>query len=996
MSVATVSRGISLVFALASAQRRVAFPSSSSRFRGRRQHSHRSGPRFSVTREGSEVRDDAAFVGRATELAVLSDAYVSARSGRARVAAVEGAAGMGKSALLRRFLAVTAIPTVLSASGEEAETELPFGVIAQLRTAALAACGQPAAGSQASRQATKLVRWPAPSPADDPLEVGATLLDVLGDLQAGGTVAIAVDDLHWADRQSVQALLFATRRLAFDHVIVLVAYRQEEAAVLGDGWRRLLDAGHAQRIRLTGLSQAEVASLSRLHGLALDPGAARRLTSHTGGSPLHALALLREVDPAVLAADGGPLPAPRSMAGVVRAELERCPDDAVRLVAAAAVLGERARLADAAAVAGLTAPPGRPLSEACAAGLLAEGPAAAEVSFPHTLIRAAVLSAVGPERRNELHRRAAAVLTGDAAMMHRVAASTETDDALAEDLMRMADGRSGVGDLAGAGRHRLQAARLSPPGPLRNARTLTALEDMLDAGDLAKALTARDELLTLPVSARRSALVGDIALWQGRFGEAEAALSDAWKRLDSETDSGTRDGRLFVVLAIQLAFLMLLMLRYDEAVHWAETALLVGGDHDLIAGAAAEILCAAGRGDRARTVLADLGPAELVPPERLNRLSTRGILRMHSDDLVGARADLSCVLARAEAGEAHRSPGRVAGRLGEACYRAGDLDEAVVYSELACAIADEVGRGWDFAYLHGIAALPRAARGEFTQARAHFQEALAWARSSGSRTSIQFAALAAAGLAAAGCHEPDILHVAAQHPVCAEPGLQPVGPAAADALLSLGRIDDAEALLTDYEERAAHHCRKSALAETARARGRLESARGRMEAAFAAFKTGLQHIDGLGQPLAEARLRLDYAEALLTAGLAGPARSHYATAVGLLEPMRARPYLDRALAGLAQARGKSRTPASTAAHPAAALSPQERTVANLVAEGLTNREIARRLTLSVKTIEYHLSNVYDKLGMRSRAALAVRIASLRGDSHGSGAERRPGPSTNSP
>jgi hypothetical protein len=658
------------------------------------------------------VSDDAAFVGRVSELGALNAALVPARSGSARVAAVEGAAGMGKSALLRRFLTAAAMPTVLSASGEETETELPFGVIAQLRAAAIAASVHPAAGLRTARQ----VRWPAPSPADDRLEAGARLLDALGDLQASGPVAVVVDDLHWADTQSVQALLFATRRLAFDDVIVLVAYRQDEAAQLGEGWRRLLDANHAVRIRLAGLDPVEIAHLSRLHGISLSAQAARRLTSHTGGSPLHTLALLREVDPALLAAEDGPLPAPRSTAGVVGAELDRCPDDVARLVAATAVLGERAQLTDAVAVAGLTGPHATPLARACAAGLLTEGPAAAEVSFPHALIRTAVMSAIGPERRNELHRRAAAVLTDAAAIAHRVAASTGTDDDLADDLMRMADHRSGAGDLASAGRYRLQAARLSTPGQLRDARTLIALEDLLDAGDLAKALTARDELAELPASARRSAIVGDIAIWHGRFGEAEAALSDAWKRLDNETGAGTRDGRLFVVIAVQLAFLMLLMLRFDEAVQWAETALLVGGSNDLIAGAAAEILSAAGQSNRARTVLADLGPAELVPPGGLSRLSARGVLRMYNDDLTGARGDLSCVLARADAGETHRLPGRVAGRLGEACYRAGELDEAIVYSELACAIADEVGRGWDFAYMHGIAALPRAARGEFRSA----------------------------------------------------------------------------------------------------------------------------------------------------------------------------------------------------------------------------------------------------------------------------------------
>ena len=284
--------------------------------------------------------------------------------------------------------------------------------------------------------------------------------------------------------------------------------------------------------------------------------------------------------------------------------------------------------------------------------------------------------------------------------------------------------------------------------------------------------------------------------------------------------------------------------------------------------------------------------------------------------------------------------------------------------------------------MHGIAALPRAARGEFPEARAHFQEALTWARASGAGTAIQFAALAAAALAAAGCGEPGILEVAAQHPVWAEPGVQPIGPAAADALLSLGRLDDAEATLAHYEERAAQYGRKSALAQTGRTRGRLESARGRTGAAFDAFDAGLLHIGGLGLPLEEARLRLDYADALLAAGQTASARAHYSAAAGLLEPMRAMPYLERALAGVSKARGKRPRPAS-AARPAAAplgtLSPQERTVANLVAQGLSNRDIATRLTLSVKTIEYHLSNAYDKLGIRSRAALAARIAGLRCD-----------------
>ena len=200
--------------------------------------------------------------------------------------------------------------------------------------------------------------------------------------------------------------------------------------------------------------------------------------------------------------------------------------------------------------------------------------------------------------------------------------------------------------------------------------------------------------------------------------------------------------------------------------------------------------------------------------------------------------------------------------------------------------------------MHGIAALPRAAQGEFPEAGATSQEAPAWARTSGSRTAIQFAALAAAALAAAGCHEPGILQVAAQHPVWAEPGVQPIGPGAADALLSLGRLDDAEApwrIARNEPLSTAGNLRSRRPGEPEDAWS-LRAAR----AAFAAFEAGLRHTSGLGLPLEEARLRLDYADALLAAGQAASARAHYSAAAGLLEPMRAMPCLERALAGVAK------------------------------------------------------------------------------------------------
>jgi predicted ATPase len=147
------------------------------------------------------------FVGRAAELGRIAEVIARVREGEPWLVAIEGDPGVGKTALARHALAAADGLKVLSARAAQAETDLDFGIVDQLLRAA---GGAGPAGSRAG--------------ASTSFSVGARLLEVVGEQQAVA-LAIVIDDLQWADRKSVEALMFMLRRLSVDPVIAIVTYR---------------------------------------------------------------------------------------------------------------------------------------------------------------------------------------------------------------------------------------------------------------------------------------------------------------------------------------------------------------------------------------------------------------------------------------------------------------------------------------------------------------------------------------------------------------------------------------------------------------------------------------------------------------------------------------------------------------------------------------------------------------------------------------------------
>jgi DNA-binding CsgD family transcriptional regulator len=203
-----------------------------------------------------------------------------------------------------------------------------------------------------------------------------------------------------------------------------------------------------------------------------------------------------------------------------------------------------------------------------------------------------------------------------------------------------------------------------------------------------------------------------------------------------------------------------------------------------------------------------------------------------------------------------------------------------------------------------------------------------------------------------------------------EPGFWPWQDLYGDALVSAGRLADAEAFLAPHEELAAARGRGSMIAGLARVRGRLEAAHGRLPAAEAAFRRALVELEPLALPFQHALVELAYGQVLRRAGQRRAAAERLSGARERLVALRARPYLERcerelAASGLAPAKRSTFDPSR--------LTAQELAVARLVAVGMSNRQVASELFVSIKTVQFHLTHIYAKLGVGSRAELAAQF-----------------------
>ena len=354
--------------------------------------------------------------------------------------------------------------------------------------------------------------------------------------------------------------------------------------------------------------------------------------------------------------------------------------------------------------------------------------------------------------------------------------------------------------------------------------------------------------------------------------------------------------------------------------------------------------------------------------------SARGVLRLVEDDLDGARADLAAVGNRAYELGILNIAAFALGYLARAEYLAGAWDDAVGHAERAVAVNDEADWGFTWSTVVGIAVLVPAARGEWAAAEAALEGA-AGRYPGGYERSVVAIAMSRARLAEARGDAAGM--VAALEPVRSfpirdgvdEPGFWAWQDLYAEGLVGVGRCEEADELLRAHEERAAQRGRASSVARLARARGRVEAALGRPERAAKAFEQALDAAGRVALPFERAKVELAAGGFLRRVGQRRRAVELLTAALATFERLGARPYAERCRTELA---GSGLQPAPRGGR-GSVLTSQELVVARLAAAGRTNREVAAELVVSVKTVEYHLRNVFQKLGVTRRRQLAALL-----------------------
>lgn len=889
------------------------------------------------------------FVGRTTQLNTIARLARAAVAGNPGVVLVEGEPGIGKTALVHRGLRDLEGFLVLRAACDPSEQDLAFEVVAQLTAGVLA---------------SRLRAFPslaAPVARHQPLDlVGPELYRLLAHLQHDGPLALVVDDVQWADQESLRALGCALRRLTAHRVLTLLTARRDDTPghQKGPSWRRIV-LSHPKNcvIRLTGLGRTEVADLAAVVASRRpDAGAVERLHRVTGGHPGYATMIAAE-----LGDRADPLAVPTMVLEAVGAELAALPAPCVSLTQAAAVLDSRCRLGLAAQVGGV-ADPVAALEPLLAAGLLRWWPAdpLTSVEVRHPVLRAAIYQLIGPARRVALHRAAAVLVDGGAAWRHRVCAAGGVDAGLAAELDSAALVEP---DLDRAASYLRWAADLSDERRDRERRLLTLAAHTLWWNRTDESARPRGMVEFAEPSRLRSCVLGLMALRDG--GDPATATALLTEAADA---TGPAPAWVPPMAATALAGIHLARGDGQLAVWRARRAIDHAGAADPHTVDESVRLLVLGRlfVDGPTAALSQLcevdEPVNWPASRRPEVHPVRAVCRLLAGELTGAGEDAATALRAADSGP---NVGRALFTLAASQYLLGAWGDA--RTTVAHALD---GDPRTHVPMHTIATLLAAGRGDWQCAEHHLVRTDLRPADGGARQRMVCRAIARAGFAQTRTDHRtmvaafnELRQLVADHGVTAEMQAWQSWwrPLLVEGLLGTGRLAEARtalhALTTVADEVPYLRVAVAWLA------GRLAEQHGKQRAAGSRYEDGIGLPAGRDDvPLLRARIEQDYGHHLHAVGDGRNARIWLRRAQDRYAALGATPFLDRCTEQL--------TAAGTHSEPAThLLTEREREVADLVARGLTNRQTAARLYVSEKTVEYHLGNVYAKLGIASRRQL---------------------------
>ncbi|MGZ4306406.1 MAG: helix-turn-helix transcriptional regulator [Solirubrobacteraceae bacterium] len=928
--------------------------------------------------------DEGGLLERDRELDSLSRIVQAAGAGEAVTAVIEGPAGIGKSRLLARTREMASAGSfqVLSARGSDLETALPYGIVRQLfDPLLLEPDGRERLLTDSAQAAARVFE---PPDADDPSGDGGFgalhgLFWLTATLAADRPLCLSIDDLHWADRASLRFLVYLARRLDGLGVLIATATRMEDS---GPEPRLILEIVHdpaAVPIRLAALSEDAVGEMVRERlGHDAEPAFSAACHHATGGNPLLLGELLKTLRAEGVRPDAAHAIAireigPRAVARTVLLRIGRLPPDAVAVARAIAVLGDGASLPATASLANLDE---RSVAEATraliAAEILRPEP---PLGFVHALVRDAVYHELAASERELEHERAAKALADLGAApeilaSHLLVVPPRGERWVADVLLQAGRLASRRGDAASAASY-LRRALDERPADEDRSRLLFDLgwqESHVDVPSASEHLREAGELLEDPLQRALAAeILAGILLLNGAADDTVTVVRTAVAELGDQHADQRR----------ALESMELYAVAFGAQVPDAEARLATV---------------------RAAGVPVRLGAKLLAAAAAWNWALHGGSARECSEFTRAILADGSLIA---------RYPGFGATIAGIVLVLADD-DAALPVWDAAMTGARQHGSLYSICSVNVFRGWTWLQRGELAEAEASLRDAheqlhdlfapdahsVAYGAAHLTRVLTERGDLAGArsALAARGNPNPasdadalvrraEIELLLAEHSwdealVLANqyhgrlrgidnPAWGPWRSLKALALDGLGDRDETRALVEDEVEAARRWGAPGALARALRLLGTL-----RREDGQDLLREAVSVAEASPARLEHAKALVALGSALRRAGERSESREPLRRGFELATRCGAESLANSARAELHSAGARPRREALSGPE---SLTPSERRVADLAAEGRSNRDIAQTLFVTPKTVEVHLTSTYRKLGISARVALSAAL-----------------------
>jgi DNA-binding CsgD family transcriptional regulator len=908
-----------------------------------------------MVRDGSGV----GLVGRSSEIGILREFASAVQNKRGKALVMRGDAGIGKSALIGQIVESSSELDALRVVGVESEMELPFGGLQQLY----------------APLADLLVKLPEPQQdalgtvfgfqrgrPPDRLLVGLAALSLLSEAAERKPLLCVVDDGHWLDRASAQALAFVGRRLLADPIGLVICTRVIDPEFSG-----------LPELLLGGLGALDAMTLLRsLPGSPLDAEVRDRIVAEAHGNPLALLEWRRALTPAEAAGGSGSgLPGGGSLSGRLeesfRRRLAQLPTATQRfaLVAAAEPVGNAALIWRAATRLGVG---GEAAWPAVDAGLVEIG---TTVRFTHPLVRSAAYWLLSSGERHQAHGALSDALDGDSdpdrRAWHRGLGTSAPDAEVAEELERSAEtARARGGGAAGAAF--LERSVILTPDPARRAeRALSAAEAKAQVGDVLAALDLLAMADAGPLGevdrARIDLVRAELAFATDRGTEASLLLVKAAKRLGAVDVASARttylDAMLAAIFSGRLAGPEADLLSVARAVAALPEPEIPTAEDLLLAGLTKS--CTGGYGT-ALPILrrALVAMTDRVPDEQEARRVTLAYGTAHYiwEDALAEALGVRCERIVRDSGALSEMAAWLSAPIMTALWEGRHAAAAALVEEIR-AITAAIGTSL---HAHPIM-FYLAVRGDEREATAFTNTALVEAHRRGEGFAVSCAEWTTA-----------LLHNGLGHYREALAALQ-----GSQHLWQMGYSNWALVEMIEAATRCGdHQIAEGAygqLAQTTLASGTEWAlgvdSRSRAllvgdEQAEPFYRDAVDRLERTRVQFDLARAHLLYGEWLRRQNRRRDARQQLRTAEDMLTGMEARGFADRARREL-HATGE--TVRKRRADTTTKLTDQEMYIARLVAEGLTNSEIGAQLFISVRTVEWHLRKVFTKLGVGSRQDL---------------------------